>query len=69
MFQDGSTMEDVYFERQSLMRCAVHTLNNILQQHAYTASDLDDLAYELTPFSILASNPHKSFFGVGNYDG
>jgi hypothetical protein len=62
----AAPVRPVYFERQSLSRCAVHTLNNLLQYRAFTPAALDALCRELTPNAFI--NPHKSLWGVGNYD-
>ena len=62
----AAPVRPVYFERQSLSRCAVHTLNNLLQCRAFTPAALDALCRELTPNAFI--NPHKSLWGVGNYD-
>ena len=37
----------VYHERQRLMQCAHHALNNLLQRAAYSPADLDRIAVEL----------------------
>jgi len=58
--------DEMYHEKQKLMRCALHTLNNLFQEQAFTKEDLDEIAYNLTPGSMF--NPHKSILGVGNYD-
>ena len=55
-----------YFERQSLSRCALHTLNNLLQTAAFTTASLNAICRELTPHKLI--NPHKSMWGVGNWD-
>lgn len=55
-----------YFERQSLSRCALHTLNNLLQTAAFTTASLNAICRELTPHKFI--NPHKSMWGVGNWD-
>lgn len=40
----GTTM---YHEKQYLMHCAVHTLNNLFQEPWATASLMEDIATEL----------------------
>lgn len=57
----------VYHERQSLMLCALHMLNNLLQdQNAFTQHELNDICYSLNPDAFI--NPHKNVVGLGNYD-
>lgn len=57
----------IYHEHQSLMMCALHTLNNLFQdQKAFTRQDLDNICYSLNPDAFV--NPHKNVFGLGNYD-
>ncbi|XP_017156142.1 josephin-like protein [Drosophila miranda] len=57
----------IYHERQSRQLCALHALNNLFQgRDPYTKSELDEYCYILTPRSWL--NPHRSWFGWGNYD-
>lgn len=78
------TAAPIYHEKQHLARCAVHALNNLLQEEAFNANLLDDIgvftclsfvcgmsppiAHNLTPGNVLALNPHKSVLGIGNYD-
>ncbi|CAO1421927.1 unnamed protein product [Diamesa serratosioi] len=57
---------DIYHERQSLMLCAVHCLNNLFQTKAFTKQSLDAISNSLSPDEFI--NPHKSIFGLGNYD-
>jgi josephin len=54
-----------YHEKQSLQRCAVHAINNLMQKKIYAAKDLDAIA---NSFSNAWINPHKSVLGLGNYD-
>jgi len=42
----GSSAE-LYFERQWLMRCGAHALNNVLGRPAFTSADLDAIAISL----------------------
>eukprot|EP00993_Chasmostoma_nieuportense_P004274 NODE_4954_length_718_cov_26.291032_g4791_i0.p1 GENE.NODE_4954_length_718_cov_26.291032_g4791_i0~~NODE_4954_length_718_cov_26.291032_g4791_i0.p1 ORF type:complete len:214 (+),score=64.94 NODE_4954_length_718_cov_26.291032_g4791_i0:54-644(+) len=58
---------NVYHEQQHKNLCCLHAINNLLQCEKYTQADFDNICYELTPYSCLRSNPHKSFYG-GNYD-
>ena len=58
---------EIYHERQRLMLCAVHSLNNLFQdRNAYSKEDLDGISYQLSPDSFV--NPHKNMLGLGNYD-
>ncbi|CAM9635413.1 unnamed protein product [Ectocarpus sp. 13 AM-2016] len=70
---------DMFHERQYIMHCAVHTLNNLFQESWATASLMEDIAKEL--FNREASmrkesgmgrmwvNPYKSVVPqVGYYD-
>ena len=56
----------IYHEKQSKQLCALHTLNNLFQKDAFTKSQLDELCQSLSPNTWI--NPHRSFFGLGNYD-
>ncbi|GCB83781.1 hypothetical protein scyTo_0024460 [Scyliorhinus torazame] len=56
----------LYHERQHLELCALHALNNLLQQLLFTQQQLDGLSGQLAPDSLV--NPHRSLFGTGNYD-
>lgn len=56
----------MYHERQRLQFCALHVLNNLFQQEAFCKEDLDSICYSLSPDAAI--NPHKSVFGLGNYD-
>ena len=38
----------MYFEKQKLLLCALHTVNNFLQTQAFNQSDFDDIAKEIT---------------------
>ena len=57
-------------ERQRLMLCAVHALNNAMQDldgvPQVTPAELDKIAASLAPRALI--NPHKNPFGLGNYD-
>ncbi|CAN0528383.1 unnamed protein product, partial [Ectocarpus sp. 8 AP-2014] len=39
--------DDMFHEKQYLMHCAVHTLNNLFQESWATASLMEDIAKEL----------------------
>jgi len=56
-------------EKQILSLCAVHCTNNILQltgSDRVTRSGFNSIAENLAPNAWI--NPHKSMFGLGNYD-
>jgi len=57
---------NIYHEKQSKQLCALHTLNNLFQKNAFNKSNLDDLCLQLSPNTWV--NPHRSVFGLGNYD-
>lgn len=59
-------MDLIYHERQSRQLCALHVLNNLLQEKAFTKAQLDSLCLELSPSNWW--NPHRSPIGLGNYD-
>lgn len=56
----------MYHERQRLQFCALHALNNLFQASVFAKQDLDDICNSLNSHAKL--NPHKSIFGLGNYD-
>uniref|UniRef100_A0A8C6GW43 ubiquitinyl hydrolase 1 n=1 Tax=Mus spicilegus TaxID=10103 RepID=A0A8C6GW43_MUSSI len=56
----------VYHERQRLELCAVHALNNVLQEQLFSQEAADEICKRLAPDSRL--NPHRSLLGTGNYD-
>ncbi|XP_027370833.1 putative L-aspartate dehydrogenase [Bos indicus x Bos taurus] len=56
----------VYHERQRLELCAVHALNNVLQQQLFSQEAADEICKRVGPDSRL--NPHRSLLGTGNYD-
>nr|XP_025705775.1 josephin-2 isoform X1 [Callorhinus ursinus]XP_025705776.1 josephin-2 isoform X1 [Callorhinus ursinus]XP_025705777.1 josephin-2 isoform X1 [Callorhinus ursinus] len=59
-------LSSVYHERQRLELCAVHALNNVLQQQLFSQEAADEICKRLAPDSRL--NPHRSLLGTGNYD-
>uniref|UniRef100_A0A8C4QFN9 Josephin-2 n=1 Tax=Eptatretus burgeri TaxID=7764 RepID=A0A8C4QFN9_EPTBU len=64
---DGMPPVDVYHEKQRRELCALHALNNVLQDaNAFTKEVLDEICQRLSPDSVL--NPHRSLLGTGNYD-
>lgn len=59
--------DQIYHERQRKQLCALHVLNNLLQEKdAFTEAQLDQICTELTPSKFM--NPHRSMLGLGNYD-
>jgi len=60
--------EQVYHERQSKQLCALHVLNNLFQEKAFSKVELDDICLQLAPDSNSWWNPHRSPLGLGNYD-
>nr|XP_033815736.1 josephin-2 [Geotrypetes seraphini]XP_033815737.1 josephin-2 [Geotrypetes seraphini]XP_033815738.1 josephin-2 [Geotrypetes seraphini] len=62
--EDGETL--VYHERQRLELCAIHALNNVLQEKHFSQEAADDICKRLAPDSRW--NPHRSVLGTGNYD-
>ncbi|XP_032939908.1 josephin-2 [Catharus ustulatus] len=56
----------VYHERQRLELCALHALNNLLQQPWLSKAEADGICRRLSPHS--RPNPHRSPLGTGNYD-
>ena len=59
-------LQSDYHERQSCQLCALHVLNNLFGRREFSKPDLDSICHELSPGSWI--NPHKSVFGLGNYD-
>uniref|UniRef100_A0A3B3VKS7 Josephin-2 n=1 Tax=Poecilia latipinna TaxID=48699 RepID=A0A3B3VKS7_9TELE len=45
---------EVFHEKQRLELCAIHALNNVLQERVH--------------FTLCVVNPHRSVLGTGNYD-
>ncbi|KAM7542336.1 hypothetical protein Aperf_G00000005955 [Anoplocephala perfoliata] len=58
----------LYHQRQSLMLCAVHAINNVLQRDAVTKADLNRICEELAPDCSPLMNPHRNVLGLGNFD-
>jgi len=57
----------IYHEKQRKSLCALHALNNLFQDGAaFKQEDLDEVCRLLAPNSWV--NPHRSVFGLGNYD-
>ncbi|KRX93797.1 Josephin-2 [Trichinella pseudospiralis] len=63
---DFNSVTHIYHEKQYLQRCALHALNNLFQAEIFTKKQLDDICLRLSPSYLL--NPHRSAFGLGNYD-
>ena len=49
----NTTEPSAYFERQSYARCAVHAVNNLLQQAKFTRQDFDRKCEELSPSTFF----------------
>ena len=60
--------QQIYHETQRLYFCGIHALNNLLGGPILTKYSLDEIAMRLAPTSGWWNNPHKSIFGLGNYD-
>jgi josephin len=65
----------MYHEKQSLFRCGIHALNNLLQAPVFSKETFDQACMTLHQLSggnhtILASfwNAHEAPLGLGNYD-
>ncbi|XP_061771272.1 josephin-2 [Nerophis ophidion] len=61
-----SAGELVFHEKQRLELCAIHALNNVLQERVFTKEAADDICRRLAPQCVV--NPHRSMLGTGNYD-
>ncbi|CAL8360032.1 unnamed protein product [Arctogadus glacialis] len=57
---------EVFHEKQRLELCAIHALNNVLQERVFTKETADDICKRLAPQCVV--NPHRSMLGTGNYD-
>ncbi|CAL1610997.1 unnamed protein product [Knipowitschia caucasica] len=57
---------EVFHEKQRLEFCAIHALNNVLQERVFTKESADDICKRLAPQCMV--NPHRSVLGTGNYD-
>lgn len=77
---DGATgapsPADAHHEKQRKMLCAMHALNNALQLTAdgadptklpFTQSELDQICVTLAGGKSF-NNPHRTWWGLGNYD-
>ncbi|TMW66847.1 hypothetical protein Poli38472_011963 [Pythium oligandrum] len=67
----------VYHEKQSLLRCGIHALNNLLQAPAVDTVVMDAACEELVAMDPTATpsalttwlwHPHRAPLGLGNYD-
>nr|VZI14467.1 unnamed protein product [Spirometra erinaceieuropaei] len=56
----------IYHQKQSLLLCAVHAINNVLQFEAVNKQSMDAICSRLTPARF--ANPHRNIFGLGNFD-
>ncbi|OQV14415.1 putative Josephin-like protein [Hypsibius exemplaris] len=57
----------IYHEHQVKQFCALHALNNLFGESCFTKKSLDDICERLAPTKGWG-NPHRSFFGFGNWD-
>uniref|UniRef100_A0A3B5AN03 ubiquitinyl hydrolase 1 n=1 Tax=Stegastes partitus TaxID=144197 RepID=A0A3B5AN03_9TELE len=62
----GMSEGEVFHEKQRLELCAIHALNNVLQERVFTKETADDICKRLAPQCVV--NPHRSVLGTGNYD-
>ena len=66
--------EEPYHERQRLLLCGVHAVNNILGGNEYSKADFDAIADELAAQPDVAGvsggwfNPHRSKLRLGDFD-
>jgi len=58
---------NIYHEKQVKAFCALHAINNVLQEGRFTKRDLDTICNQLDPNSWWW-NEHRSFLGIGNFD-
>lgn len=67
---DASEKErlSMYHECQSWMHCGVHASNNLMGACVFSYEDFEEYAQRLAPDAYRVWNPHKSCFGMGNYD-
>ncbi|VDK88352.1 unnamed protein product [Dibothriocephalus latus] len=57
----------IYHQKQSLLLCAVHAINNVLQFEAVNKKSMDAICSSLSPGSSW-TNPHRNILGLGNFD-
>lgn len=58
---------EIYHERQRLQMCAIHAINNLFQNSSVINKEaMNAICKDLSP--DCWRNPHKSLFGLGNYD-
>jgi josephin len=60
--------QQMYHETQRFYFCGIHALNNLLGGPILTKDSSDEIATRLALTSGWWNNPHKSIFGLGNYD-
>ncbi|VDD82957.1 unnamed protein product [Mesocestoides corti] len=66
--EKNGLLPHLYHQRQSLLLCAVHAINNVLQREAVTKADLNKICEELAPECSPLTNPHRNLLGLGNFD-
>ncbi|ETW04258.1 hypothetical protein H310_04586 [Aphanomyces invadans] len=69
---DAATLGDssnIYHEKQFLMRCGLHSVNNMLQRRAFSANEFDAIAETLaqTTDSTWGFSPYRAVLGIGNF--
>ena len=63
--EPATQSKDVYHEPQRLMRCAQHTLNALLQEPAFSAAALDEIARSISSGRLALAHRWPV---LGNYD-
>lgn len=66
-YSNTTSNDALYHEKQRLALCAVHSVNNILQQKKYDQKDFDQVCENVSPSSYWL-NPHRSMLRIGNFD-
>ena len=55
---------DIYLEKQSLLRCGVHAVNNLLQKKIYSYSDFDEIISESVSGLLVSIEEDKQYVCV-----
>ncbi len=58
----SSSSPVIYHERQRVLKCGVHAVNNLLGEKAFETADFEVMAKELSPGAFW------TVIGAGNYD-
>ena len=53
-------MPQIYHEKQSLSLCALHAVNNLLQQPTFTKADFDQISNEITKTTLQTLDPNAN---------